>query len=76
MELKNKMYAIKLFDDSIIKRSRIKLVFSIKAENVACKSRNFQNYYAWNIVRTQSVHFRAAGGLFIYFPRFRPRASG
>lgn len=41
-----KMRSIKLFDDSIIKRNHIKLVVSIKAENVACKSRNFQNYYA------------------------------
>lgn len=72
MGLKNKWSAIKLFDDSIIKRSRLERVVSIKDENVACKSRNFSKLlylkYSLNSIRT----FPSGGRSIYLFPPLPP----
>lgn len=63
---------IKTFDNCTINLSRIKQVFPIKAENVACKSRNFSKLlclkYSPNSIRTFPCGERS-----IYlFPPFPP----
>lgn len=71
MGLKSKI-RYKTFDDSIIKRSRIKRVVPIKAENVACKSRNFSKLL-WLKYSPNSIRTFPSGGRSIYlFPPLPP----